>query len=63
MAVPLRAIRLRGLVEEWLAFYMGYAFRHAMLVQHRLAPGELSVPYVVHRENETPTRPVSSLLV
>lgn len=55
MAVPLRAIRLRGLVEEWLAFYMGYAFSHAIHVQHLLAPGELTVPYVVYWDNETPT--------
>jgi hypothetical protein len=41
--------------EKRLAFYMGYAFSHAIQVQHLLAPGELTVPYVVYWNNETPT--------
>lgn len=41
--------------EKRLAFYMGYAFSHAIQVQHLLAPGELTVPYVVYWDNETPT--------
>jgi hypothetical protein len=41
--------------EKRLAFYMGYAFSHAIQVQHLLAPGELTVPYVVYWDKETPT--------
>ncbi|MBW9104924.1 hypothetical protein [Paraburkholderia phenoliruptrix] len=41
--------------EKRLAFYMGYAFSHAIQVQHVRAPGELTVPYVVYWDNETPT--------
>lgn len=41
--------------EKRVAFYMGYAFSHAIHVRHLLAPGELTVPYVVYWDNETPT--------
>lgn len=41
--------------EEHLALYMGYAFSHAIHVQHLVAPGELMVPYVVYWDGETPT--------
>jgi len=34
---------------------MGYAFSHAINVQHLLAPGELTVPYVVYWNEEEPT--------
>ncbi|MBR8357884.1 hypothetical protein KDW10_11030 [Burkholderia vietnamiensis] len=48
--------RRRGSIDEKrLAFYMGYAFSHAIHVQHLLVPGELTVPYVVYWDNETPT--------
>jgi len=47
--------RKAAIDEKRLAFYMGYAFSHAIHVQHRLAPGELTVPYVVYWDNETPT--------
>jgi hypothetical protein len=30
-----------------LAFYMGYAFSHAIHVEQLLAPGELLVPYII----------------
>ncbi|WP_321867669.1 hypothetical protein [Paraburkholderia tropica] len=40
--------------EKRLAFYMGYAFSHAIQVQHLLAPGELTVPYVVYWDKEIP---------
>ncbi|BCG05440.1 hypothetical protein PPGU19_100080 (plasmid) [Paraburkholderia sp. PGU19] len=38
--------------EEHLALYMGYAFSHGINVQHLVAPGELTVPYVIYWENE-----------
>lgn len=41
--------------EKRLALYMGYAFSHGINIQHILSPGELTVPYVVHWNNETPT--------
>jgi hypothetical protein len=41
--------------EEHLALYMGYAFSHGINVQHLVVPGELTVPYVIYWENETPT--------
>jgi hypothetical protein len=41
--------------EKHLALYMGYAFSHGINVQHLLAPGELTVPYVVYWDNGTPT--------
>lgn len=44
--------------ENLLACYMGYAFSHAVNVQHVLSPGELTVPYVVYWKDEKPT-PVS----
>jgi hypothetical protein len=47
--------RKTAIDEKRLAFYMGYAFSHAIQVQHLLAPGELTVPYVVYWDNETPT--------
>ena len=41
--------------EKHLALYMGYAFSHGINVQHLLAPGELTVLYVVYWNNKTPT--------
>jgi len=41
--------------ENLLACYMGYAFSHAINVQHLLSPGELTVPYVVYWKDEEPT--------
>ncbi|MGO4569270.1 hypothetical protein AB4Z52_30540 [Rhizobium sp. 2YAF20] len=40
--------------ENLLAFYMGYAFSHAVNTQHLLAPNELMVPYVVYWQDEQP---------
>ena len=47
--------RKAAIDEKRLAFYMGYAFSHAIQVQHLLAAGELTVPYVVYWDNEIPT--------
>lgn len=41
--------------EKSLALYMGYAFSHGVNAQHLLAANELSVPYVIYWDNETPT--------
>jgi hypothetical protein len=38
-----------------LAYYMGYAFCHAVNVQHLIAPPELMVPYVVYWQSDQPT--------
>ncbi|MGP8436161.1 hypothetical protein ACT2FY_18155 [Paraburkholderia fungorum] len=46
--------RQAAIDEKRLAFYMGYAFSHAIQVQHLLAPGELTVPYVVYWDKEMP---------
>lgn len=40
--------------ENLLAFYMGYAFSHAINVQCRLAARELMVPFVVYWQGKQP---------
>jgi hypothetical protein len=41
--------------EHLLALYMGYALCHGIQVQHLLASGELTVPYVIYWNNNKPT--------
>jgi hypothetical protein len=41
--------------ENLLAFYMGYAFCHAVNVQHALGSEELMVPFVVYWQDKQPS--------
>ncbi|MFZ6871369.1 hypothetical protein ACO0LF_04795 [Undibacterium sp. Di27W] len=41
--------------ENFLAFYMGHAFSHAVHVQHHLEPKELMVPFVAYWQEKQST--------